>query len=197
MPIFVNTVDGCTIRLEVEPSVTVEHAKALIYDQKRFPPHMQVLIFSGKRMDNDRRLSDYSVENGSTLHLIVRCDACFVAATMIRLADGSDLPIKDVRKGMRVQSWDVNQATAVVGSVSQTFEHTDNQVVTIGTRDGHVTCTPGMTNNLVVVWARFCNVQSVRPCHPSMPSIHPSTDIHTHPSILIVAATERTFDWLD
>ena len=71
------TGDKETLALDVEPSDTIEKIQDIISDKTQIPPDEQRLIFAGKTLSYENKLSDYKIPDESTLYLVLRRPICY------------------------------------------------------------------------------------------------------------------------
>lgn len=72
MQIFVRTLNGSSVTLEVDSTTTISEVKTKVQEKAGILPALQRLIFEGKQLEDDKTLDDYSIQKDSTLHLVQR-----------------------------------------------------------------------------------------------------------------------------
>ncbi|KAI9006941.1 ubiquitin-related domain-containing protein [Hyaloraphidium curvatum] len=71
MLIKVKTLTGKEIEIDIEPNDKINRIKEKVEEKEGIPPAQQRLIFGGKQMADEKAASDYGVEGGSVLHLVL------------------------------------------------------------------------------------------------------------------------------
>ena len=72
MQLYVKTLTGKTVSIEVEEGESIEEVKAKIAEKEGIPPEQQRLIFGGQQLQDSKTIDDYDMDDDATLHLVLR-----------------------------------------------------------------------------------------------------------------------------
>lgn len=72
MRIFVKTLTGKTIDVDVQPTDSIKKLKEIIYYKEGIPEDQQRMIFGEKQLEDSCMIFDYNIQRESTLHLVLR-----------------------------------------------------------------------------------------------------------------------------
>ena len=72
MQIFLKTLTGKTITIDIEPGDTIQVLKQKYSDYEGIPTDTIRLIFAGLQLENNRTLTFYNIKKEATLHHVLR-----------------------------------------------------------------------------------------------------------------------------
>ena len=72
MQVFVRTLSGKVISLEIESGTTIPEVKRLIQIKEGVLPEDMRLIHAGKQLANDKTVAHYNIKKEDTIHLVLR-----------------------------------------------------------------------------------------------------------------------------
>ncbi len=70
--VFVKNLSGQTKTYDVDVNETVDQLQTKIYNKERVVKDQQRLIYDGKQLESGKKLQDYNIARGSTIHMTGR-----------------------------------------------------------------------------------------------------------------------------
>ena len=72
MQIFIRSLSGKNLLFNVEAEDSVENLKQKLFEKDGVKPDDQRLVFGGRQLENGNKLSDYGVQENSTIVFVLK-----------------------------------------------------------------------------------------------------------------------------
>ena len=86
LQLFVRTVSGRTLPLQVESGETVEAVKQMLQERENVDVDHQRLVFAGKELDDSKTLESYNLKGDETLEMLFKIAGGVIEPTLAALA---------------------------------------------------------------------------------------------------------------